>query len=162
MHPYPHSYLASAAAEASGFVTVTSPGLPALETAAPPQFDGPEGLWSPETLFCASLADCFILTFRAISRAARFEWRHLECRVEGTLARVGQSSQFTHYTTFARLTVAAAADSAKARALLERAEHNCLIANSLLGVRALEAEVVCEEAAPLGRTGDRKLDHPAH
>jgi organic hydroperoxide reductase OsmC/OhrA len=145
MHPYPHTYIASAAAENTGPVAVTSSQLPNLETAPPPEFDGPGGLWSPETLLCASIADCFVLTFRAVSRAARFEWSHLECRVEGVLERVGRTSQFTRYVTFAKLTVAADADVAKARELLERAERSCLISNSLRGSRALEAQVVAAD-----------------
>jgi organic hydroperoxide reductase OsmC/OhrA len=99
-------------------------------------------MWSPETLLCASLADCFVLTFRAVTRAARLEWLHLECRVEGILERVGQVPQFTRYTTFVTLTVPAGTDIMKARELLERAERGCLIANSLHGTRALKAEVV--------------------
>ena len=142
MHPYPHKYVASASAEKSGLVGVTSPQLPNLETASPPEFDGPGGVWSPETLLCASLADCFILTFRAVSRASGFEWLQLTCRVEGILDRVERISQFTRYTTFAELTVPAGADVGKARELLDRAEHGCLIANSLRGSRSLEVQVV--------------------
>lgn len=146
MHPYPHTYIASASGQAKGSVAVGSPKLPGFETAAPPEFDGPGGVWSPETLLCASLADCFILTFRAVSRAARFEWSRLECRVEGVLERVGRTSQFTRYTTFAKLSVPDGADTAKARELLERAEHGCLIANSVNGSRALETEISVEGA----------------
>ena len=148
MHPYPHTYVASASAESTGLVSVASGGLPSLETAPPPQFDGPGGVWSPETLLCASLADCFILTFRAVTRAARFKWLCLECRVEGVLERVGQVSQFTCYTTFATLKVSAGTDVARAREHLERAEHTCLIANSLRGTRVLEAQVISVEPAP--------------
>lgn len=144
MQPYPHTYTASAAGKDSGSVVVSSPELPAFDTAAPCEFDGPGGTWSPETLLCASLADCFILTFRAVSRAARFEWLQLECRVEGVLERAGQTARFTRYTTFAKLTIPAGGDAAKARELLERAEHGCLIANSQLGSRVLETEVVFE------------------
>jgi len=147
MHPYPHTYIASAEGEAHGSVAVTSPKLPSIETAPPPEFGGPGGVWSPETLLCASLADCFVLTFRAVSRAARFAWLQLDCRVEGVLERVGQNSQFTRYTTFARLRVAAGTDTAKARELLERAEHGCLIANSLRGARSLEMQVLVESPA---------------
>lgn len=145
MHPYPHVYRVSAAGSQAGLVTVASPGLPDIETAPPPEFDGPGGAWSPENLLCAALADCFILTFRGISRAARLEWLKLECRVEGTLERVEGSAWFTRYANFATLTVPAGSDVAKARALLERAEKGCLISNSLRGVRTLEAEVI---AAP--------------
>jgi organic hydroperoxide reductase OsmC/OhrA len=158
MHPYPHHYSACASGTGSGPVSAGSPGLPGLETAAPPQFDGPGGVWSPETLLCASLADCFLLTFRAVSRAARFDWLRLECRVEGILERVAQNPQFTRFTTFATLTIAAGADAAKAQALLERAEHGCLIANSLRGARTLEARiVVAAAAAPAQLTGSVKL-----
>jgi len=146
MHPYPHKYLAAASAELTGLVSVASPELPHLETGAPPQFGGPGGVWSPETLLCASLADCFILTFRALARAARYDWLHLECRVEGVLERVEKVSQFTRYTTFATLTVPAGTDAAKAPELLERAEHGCLIANSLRGSRVLECQVITAES----------------
>jgi organic hydroperoxide reductase OsmC/OhrA len=147
MTPYPHTYTVSADAANTGFATVRAPQLPALKTAPPPEFDGPGGVWSPETLLCASVADCFILTFRAVARAARLEWLGLECRVEGVLDRVERIAQFTKFTTFAKLSVPAGTDEAKARELLERAEHGCLIANSLRGARDLQAEIVVTSAS---------------
>lgn len=142
MHPYPHTYIASAEGTNAGLIAVRSPQLPAMETGAPPEFDGPRGVWSPETLLSASVADCFILTFRAVARAARFEWTELECRVEGTLDRVERVSRFTKFSTVAQLSVPKGTDTAKARELLERAEQGCLIANSLLGTRSLQTEII--------------------
>jgi len=146
MHPYPHLYRVAATGEPTGTVQVTAAQLPDIETAPPPEFDGPGGTWSPETLLCAAVADCFILTFRAVSRAAKFDWLGLQCQVEGTLERVEGQSQFTRFATHARLSVPAGTDAVKARALLERAEHGCLIANSLRGTRTLEMELL--EKAP--------------
>ena len=80
-----------------------------------------------------------------MARAARFEWQELECRVEGVLERVAGNSQFTQYTTIARLGVLPGADPEKARRLLEQAERGCLIANSLRGARTLEIEIVPAE-----------------
>lgn len=148
MQPYPHTYVASARAQHTGTVAVTSPRLPQIDSAAPPEFGGPEGIWSPETLLCAAVADCFALTFRAVARAARFEWRELECRVEGTLERVEGVSQFTRFLTRARLEIPANADAEKARRLLDDAEHGCLIANSLRGGRGLEVEIAASQSAP--------------
>lgn len=145
MHPYPHVYVVGAGGHSGGPVAVTSVGLPEIETAPPPQFDGPGGAWSPETLLCASVADCFILSFRAYARAARFEWVQLECRVEGTLDRVERVPQFTAFRTSATLSVPPEADSAKAHKLLEQAEHGCLVANSLRGARTLEAQVLVQQ-----------------
>lgn len=141
MKPYPHVYQAGALGSATGTVLVSAAGLPDLTTAAPPQFDGPEGIWSPETMLIASLADCFILTFRGVSRVARFEWEKLEAQVEGTLERVTGVTYFTRYSTHATLTVKAGADLAKAEELLERAEKLCLVANSLRGERLLETTI---------------------
>lgn len=147
MHPYPHVYRAGATGSATGAVAVSSPQLPDLETAPPPEFDGPGGVWSPETLLCAAIADCFILTFRAVSRAAGFEWIKLDCRVDGTLERIEGASRFTKFVTFATLTVADDADRSKARSLLERAEHSCLVSSSLCGTRTLEVEIFERELA---------------
>jgi organic hydroperoxide reductase OsmC/OhrA len=142
MHPYPHQYTASAAAGPTGDVAVSSPGLPEITTAPPPEFDGPGGVWSPEVLLCAALADCFILTFRALAKGSKFEWIGLTCRVEGVLDRADGVTQFTRHTTYATLEVAPGSDVAKARALLERSEHKCLVSNSVRGTRSLVAEVV--------------------
>lgn len=126
---------------------MTSAGLPEIRTAAPPQFDGPEGFWSPETLLCAAVADCYILTFRALSRPARLQWLELTCRVEGALERVDGIPQFTHYALFADLTVPEGTDVEKARSLLEKTETSCLVSNSLRGSRTLSARVVTAVAA---------------
>ena len=147
MRPCPHTYIACATGRNRGSVETSSPGLAAFDISPPPEFDGPAGMWSPETLLCAAIADCLILTFRAVSRVARFDWLQLECRVEGVLERIGLISQFTRYTTVARLKVAPGSDLDKARELLERAEKGCLIANSLSGARTLKAQVIIEGPA---------------
>lgn len=146
MKPYPHHYTASASAEAIGSVQISAPTLPRIETASPPEFDGPGGTWSPEALLCAALANCFILTFRAIARAAHYNWVTLDCRVEGVLEHIGNTTQFTRFATAARLTIPPGADDGKARLLLNRSEHACLIANSLRGERTLSIDVVADAA----------------
>lgn len=142
MHPLPHTYVASASGAPDGSVAVASPRLPDLVTAPPPEFGGPGDLWSPETLFCASIADCYILTFRAHARAAGLEWKALRCRVEGVLDRADGVTRFTAYTTYATLEVAKGVDVTKAHTLLEKAEHRCLVSNSLTGTRTLVPEIV--------------------
>ena len=141
MHPYPHRYTVMASAGPIGSVEVSADRLPNIATAPPVEFDGPGDAWSPETLLCASVADCFILTFRAIARASKFEWSELSCRVEGVLERIDGVSQFTRYTNYATLRIPAGS-AERARSLLEKAEHGCLVANSLKGERHLEAEIV--------------------
>lgn len=142
MKPYPHHYAVSASARAADDVMISAPNLPSIRTAAPPEFDGPGDVWSPETLLCAAVADCFILTFRGVARAAHFDWFSLDCRVDGVLEHLGGTTQFTRFVTTARLTIPPGVDANRAQRLLNRAEYGCLIANSLRGVLTLAAEVV--------------------
>ena len=142
MKPYPHTYSVSAHGSATGTVPVCSQGVPDIATAPPPEFDGPGDVWSPESLLVAAVADCFILTFRGVSRAAKFSWEQLECQVDGVLERVAGVTQFSKFTTRATLTVSVGADHAKAQELMERAEKVCLVANSLHGERHLVAQIV--------------------
>lgn len=141
MQDFPHRYTATASAKQEGSVTVTSKGLPALTTAGPAEFDGPGDQWSPETLFVASVADCFILTFRAITQASNFEWADLTCDAQGVLERVDRKTRFTQIIIRALLQVPSGADQAKAEKLLEKAEAVCLITNSLYAGCKLEARV---------------------
>ncbi len=141
MDPFPHQYVVAARSGLTGTVLVSSAGLSSLETAPPPSFGGPQGFWSPETLLTAAVADCFILTFRAIARASRFEWAGLECHVEATLDRLEGQSLFVHFQTTATLTLAAGADEALAQRLLHKSEQGCLVANSLNGTRSLVAQI---------------------
>lgn len=141
MHAYPHHYQASAAADTQSTVTLTGAGLPDLTTTPPPEFGGPEGYWSPETLLTASVADCFILTFRAIAAASRLDWTHLECDVKGTLDRVDRVTRFTRFDLVARLAVPAGTDPEKAEKLLHKSEAMCLITASLNTENHLDATV---------------------
>ena len=56
MQNLPHSYVVSANARVTGNVDLRSPGLAAIESAAPAAFGGPGDRWSPETLLAAALA----------------------------------------------------------------------------------------------------------
>lgn len=142
MQGFPHHYHVTATASSSGDVRVSADGLPELATQAPAEFGGPGDRWSPETLLAAAVADCFVLSFRAIANASKFEYATLECAVEGVLDRIERSMRFTGFTVRARLSVPAGTDEARALKLLEKAEQSCLITNSLNAEIHLEAEVV--------------------
>ena len=142
MHPFPHQYSVAASAAPTGNVSLTSPGLTTLASAPPKEFDGPGDQWSPETLLTAAMADCFVLSFRAVAAASKFEWHQLECQVDGTLDRIERVSQFTRFAIKARLTVPAGADVERAKKLLEKAEQVCLISASLKAQKHLEMEIV--------------------
>ncbi len=141
MQDFPHHYVVAASASGDGNVNLESPGLEKLESAGPAEFGGPGDLWSPETLLVAAVADCFILSFRATARAARFEWLSLSCDVIGQLDRIDKVTRFTEFSVRATLDVPEGANEDKARRLLEKAEKHCLITNSMVAESHLEAIV---------------------
>jgi peroxiredoxin-like protein len=142
MHPYPHHYTVRAQADATGDVALAAEGLPTLQTAPPAEFDGPGDRWSPETLLCAAVVDCFVLSFRSVARASRLEWHSLEASVEGKLDRVEGKSRFTEIVVQATLRVPAGTDEERAKKLMEKAEQVCLISNSLVAQRRVNPTVV--------------------
>lgn len=141
MKDLPHRYEACAAAKPESDVRLTSAALPAVFTQPPPEFGGPGDRWSPEALFVASVADCFVLTFRALARNSKLEWRALECTAQGVLDRDEKGMRFTELHIRAELTIADAGKRERALRLLEKAEHGCLITNSVTALVHLETKV---------------------
>lgn len=146
MQEFPHHYMVAAAAGVEGDVILNSPRLTALASASPVEFGGPGDKWSPETLLVAAVADCFILTFRAIARASKLPWQALQCEVTGKLDRVERVMWFTTFTVNASLQVPPGADEARAKQLLEKAERGCLITRSLKADVHLNAVVETVQA----------------
>lgn len=141
MQPLPHHYRVRAQAGASGDVVLASADTAELRSQPPPEFGGPPGYWSPESLLVAAIADCFILTFRAVARARSLPWQELEVEVEGLLEKTPEGTRFTRYDLHARLGAPAGSDVAALTQALHRAEQGCLISNSLNGSVHLNAQV---------------------
>ena len=146
MQAFPHKYSVSADAALAGEIALVSDGLPVLSAAPPPEFDGPGGRWSPETLLVAAVASCYVLTFRAVATVGRLPWISLRCDVRGDVTRVDRVTQFTEFHLLVRLTVEPGTDEDQARQLLARAKHACLVTHSLKAPFVLDAEV--DVAAP--------------
>jgi len=142
MQNLPHHYAVSASAKPDANVILSSRGLDDLQTAGPPEFGGPGDVWSPETLLVGAVADCLILTFRAIARTSKLEWVSLQCETIGVLDKIERVTQFTSFDIHAELTIPAGGDEAKAERLLEKAEHHCLITNSMKAESRLKTRVL--------------------
>ena len=141
MKAFPHEYLVTVASSPQREVDVRADHLPILQSAAPPEFGGPDGRWSPETLLVAAVGDCFAITFQGIARAAHLSWEFLRCEVTGTLDRQDGVPQFTRFHIRARLGVPVGTSQDLANSLLVKAEQRCLIANSLKAPVLLDANI---------------------
>jgi len=141
MQDFPHHYVIDAEAESEGTVALKGEQLPLLVSAPPAEFGGPGDQWSPEHLLVASVASCFVQTFRAVAGASRLEWVSLQVQVEGVLDRVDKVMQFTSFKVSAVLNLPEGANEDKVQRLLEKSEANCLVTNSFKAPCHLETTI---------------------
>ena len=136
-----HQYSVSANSQPDSLVTLNAEGLPDIESGPPKEFGGSGEQWSPEDLLVAAVADCFVLAFKAIAAASRYDWIELDCAVSGTLDKVERAMQFTAFDIQATLKITGDADAARAERLLDKAKKTCFITNSLNAETQLKFEI---------------------
>lgn len=141
MASFPHAYTVSTSGGPDGVLPLGSDGLPALEATAPPEFGGPVGYWSPETMLTGAVATCLILTFRALAGPRKLAWSNLEVSCTGEVDKTREGLRFTRFRIDAALTIDGSADEAQARALLDGAKKHCLVTASLIAETELRAEI---------------------
>lgn len=120
---------------------ISCAGKPDIQVATPPEFKGHEGIWSPEDLFVASANICVMTTFLAVAERAGLAFRSYESSAEGRLELVDGKFQFTEIILKPVITLPPGGDAAKAKELIEKAEANCLISNSMKARVHLNASI---------------------
>ena len=143
---FPHFYEAEVEWIGRKKGKLTASGLPTLEVATPPEFQGHEGMWSPEYYFLASVNACFMTTFLAISQMSKLEFVSFSSRARGKLDKIeGQVPQMTEITLRPRLIIRHARDIERAGRILEKAERNCFISNSIKAQVSIDPELLRAE-----------------
>lgn len=121
---------------------LTIEGKPKVEVATPPEFEGPEGIISPEDLFVAAATSCLMTTFVTFTKKMRFDFKSFSCEGHGTLERVDKGFQFTKLLLKAKVEVESEDLKPKAERALELAGKYCLVSNSMKCPTEHENEVV--------------------
>lgn len=141
MQQLPHFYSVTVNGAPQSNLTVQAENLPTLEVAPPRQFDGPGDQWSPEELLMAAIANCLVLSFRAVARASKLSWLSIQCESEGELDKVNGITKFANINTRACLLIPHSESREKAEKLLYKAEKICLISNSLSSQLHFECDI---------------------
>jgi peroxiredoxin-like protein len=102
-----------------------------INFAAPPEFGGEPGLWTPEHLLLGAVATCYVATFRAIAEASKLVCDHMEVSVEGTIEKQEGGFRFTDIVLKPSVRIEREEDRERAERLLGKAERACLISRSL-------------------------------
>ncbi len=119
-----------------------APGLPSLEVASPPEFNGHEHTWTPEHLFVAAVNSCYMATFVAIAELSKLDVLSFTSNAVGKLERTeGSGYRITEIVLKPKLVIKRETDAERAQRILEKAERNCFISNSILTEVKLEPEI---------------------
>jgi len=112
-----------------------------INFAAPPEFGGEPGLWTPEHLLLAAVSTCFVATLRAVADASKLELDGVECAVEGRIEKLEGGFKFTRITLRPVVTIHREEDRERAGRVLEKAERACLVSRSLECTLVLESTI---------------------
>jgi len=118
---------------------------PSIIFSAPPEFRGQAGQWTPEHLFVAAVASCYVSTFSGMADVSKFEFLSLNLEAEAIVGKDEKGWLFTQVILRPRLKIAQDTDRERANRLLRKAEEGCLVARSLNCRITLEPEVAIEE-----------------
>jgi organic hydroperoxide reductase OsmC/OhrA len=118
---------------------------PRVAIGAPPEFGGSPDVWSPEHLCVAAVNACVMLTFLTIASNSKVAVRSYDATATGTLEKVdGRGMEITRIDVRPRVGIGADVDRAKVERLLQMAERNCYVSNSLKGTVSIQPELIVE------------------
>jgi len=126
-----------------GTGTMSSPVLSKkMDVATPPEFPGGiEGVWSPEHLFVASVAGCFMTTFLAIAEFSKLDYEDLDIKSSGVMAKKDGKWVMSEITLRPKLVITDESKTDKAIRIMQKAEAACLISRSINSRVILEPKV---------------------
>lgn len=127
----------------TGKMEAQQDGLPAFEFSSPPEFGGPEGVWSPEHLYVAAISTCLMTTFHAIAEISKVDIVEYTDNASGLLER-GEDRLYSmpRVTLRPRIVIDDESKVEKTLRLIEKAEQVCLISRSISSEVVLEPTVL--------------------
>lgn len=137
----------------TGLLIDPKDGLPDLTVTSPPEFGGPEGIWSPEHLLVASVASCFMTTFMTVAELSSLNVVGLEIEASGDVVRGDDRRyRFERIDLVPRIAVDSERAAERAPRLVEKAEAACLVTRSLSTPVHVQPKVLVRSEATLTAT----------
>ena len=106
-------------------------GKPAIEVATPPEFGGPEKIWTPEDLLTSSVATCIMTSALFFIDRANIQMRSYRSNAVGTMEKGPTGLVITGIRVEASIELEDPAQEEALRKAMEQAEKTCPISNSL-------------------------------
>jgi peroxiredoxin-like protein len=127
----------------SGFKrgSLSSSGKLNIGVSTPPEFKGEEGYWSPEELLISAVDSCIMTTFLAYAEKKKVDFTAYESEAEGVLERVDNRFMFSKIVVRPRVSVSSEDQADKVKQVMDLAENNCFISNSLKASVEIKPEI---------------------
>lgn len=116
-----------------------------INFAAPPEFGGEPGLWTPEHLLLGAVVTCYVATFRSIAEASKLPFTGMYVDVEGKIEKQEGGFRFTQILLRPSVTIEKDEERERTFRLIEKAERICLVSRSLSCKVELQPKVELEE-----------------
>lgn len=84
---------------------LSSPGKPDLQAAAPLEFGGHSGIWSPEEFFVSSVNACIMATFLHFAEKERLALSQYQSKARGHLEKGREGFMFTWVEIYPQITL---------------------------------------------------------
>jgi peroxiredoxin-like protein len=122
----------------------------AIHFAAPPEFGGLQGRWTPEELLLGAVGGCFTTTFRAIAAHSNFEYTDLEVETAGTSTKTADGYRFDEIVIRPKLTISSEEERNRAVNLLKKANALCLVSRALRVTQTFKPLIAVGKTVPVG------------
>lgn len=119
-----------------------SAGKPTIKVATPPEFGGPENIWTPEDLLASSVATCILTSALFFFDRAKIQLRSYKSNATTTMAKTSTGLAITGIKVEISIEVEDPAQEEAVRKVVEQAEQTCPISNSLKCPVELELRIV--------------------
>ena len=106
-------------------------GKPGLEVATPPEFGGPEGIWTPEDLLTSAVATCIMTSALFFIDRAKIQLRTYKSQATATMEKTDAGLAITRIAVAVSIELEDMAQEAATRKAVEQAERTCPLSNSL-------------------------------
>ncbi len=106
-------------------------GKPAITVATPPEFGGPENIWTPEDLLTSAVATCIMTSALFFFGRAKIQLRSYQSTATATMEKTPDGLAITRIVIEASVELEDLAQAEAARKAMELAEKSCPLSISL-------------------------------
>ncbi len=121
-------------------------GNPEIKVATPPEFGGPQNMWSPEDLLAGAVGSCVMTTSLFFLEKSGVKLLSYLSNATATMAKTKEGLAFTGVSVEVSVAVEDERDMEKAEAALWKAEAACPVSKALKCEVSFKPRVTCPGA----------------